>query len=148
MLADAGVRAAKSKERGYKLNDSGGLVLFITKSGGKLWRIRYMYRGKEKLLSFGPYPKVSLLNARDQRDAAKAVLREGTRLFKNAFTRRSVRTLRTPSKPLPEAGTLEAFPLGPSGMARTCSIAYKHMFSRPSESCQSTISPHRWCWGC
>ena len=36
-----------------------------------------MYRGKEKLLSFGPYPKVSLLNARDQRDAAKAVLREG-----------------------------------------------------------------------
>ena len=82
MLADAGVRAAKSKERGYKLNDSGGLVLFITKSGGKLWRLRYTYRGKEKLLSFGPDPKVSLLNARDQRDAAKAVLREGTRLFK------------------------------------------------------------------
>ena len=61
----------------YKLNDSGGLVLFVSKAGGKLWRLRYTYQGKEKLLSFGPYPQVSLANARDQRDAAKAVLRDG-----------------------------------------------------------------------
>ena len=77
MLTDAGVRAAKPKGRDYKLNDSGGLVLFVSKAGGKLWRLRYTYQGKEKLLSFGPYPQVSLANARDQRDAAKALLREG-----------------------------------------------------------------------
>ena len=77
MLTDAGVRAARPKERDYKLNDSGGLVLFVTKAGGKLWRLRYTYQSKEKLLSLGPYPKVSLANARDQRDAAKALLRDG-----------------------------------------------------------------------
>ena len=77
MLTDAGVRAAKPKEHDYKLNDSGGLVLFVTKAGGKLWRLRYVYHGKEKLLSFGPYPKVGLADARYQRDAAKALLREG-----------------------------------------------------------------------
>ena len=77
MLTDAGVRAAKPRERDYKLNDYGGLVLFVSKAGGKLWRLRYTYQGREKLLSFGSYPQVSLANARNQRDAAKAVLREG-----------------------------------------------------------------------
>ena len=78
MLTDAGIRAAKPRDRDYKLNDSGGLVLFVTKAGGKLWRLRYTYAGKEKLLSFGPYPELSLANAREQRDAAKTLLREGT----------------------------------------------------------------------
>ncbi len=54
MLTDAGVGAAKPRDRDYKLSDSGGLVLFVTKAGGKLWRLRYTYQGKEKLLSFGP----------------------------------------------------------------------------------------------
>ena len=77
MLTDAGVRSAKPKDRTYKLNDTGGLVLFVTVAGSKLWRMRYTFQGKEKLLSFGPYPKLSLAQARDQRDAAKALLRAG-----------------------------------------------------------------------
>ena len=77
MLTDAAVRAAKPKDTAYKLTDSGGLVLFITPSGGKLWRMRYSFQGKEKLLSFGPYPAVGLAKARDERDAANALLRAG-----------------------------------------------------------------------
>ena len=55
VLTDAGVRAAKPKDRTYKLTDAGGLVLFVTTAGSKLWRMRYTFQGKEKLLSFGPY---------------------------------------------------------------------------------------------
>ena len=77
MLTDAGVKAAKPKERAYKLTDGGGLVLFVAPTGSKLWRMRYTYGGKEKLLSFGPYPEVSLSQARDERDAAKKLLRAG-----------------------------------------------------------------------
>ncbi len=77
MLTDAGVRAAKPKERAYKLTDGGGLVLFVAPTGSKLWRMRYTFGGKEKLLSFGPYPQVSLAQARDERDGAKKLLRAG-----------------------------------------------------------------------
>lgn len=77
MLTDATVRAAKPRERAYKLPDSGGLLLFVSPSGGKLWRMRYALKGKEKLLSFGPYPSVSLAEARAQRDEARALLRSG-----------------------------------------------------------------------
>ena len=56
MLTDVGVRAAKPKDRAYKLTDAGGLVLFVSTAGGKLWRMRYTFQGNEKLLSFGPYP--------------------------------------------------------------------------------------------
>ncbi len=90
MLTDAGVRSARAKDRPYKLNDTGGLVLFVTKGGSKLWRMRYTFQGKEKLLSFGPYPKLSLAQARDQRDAAKALLREGKDPGFNKRIRRAI----------------------------------------------------------
>ncbi len=77
MLTDAGVRAAKPKERAYKLTDGGGLLLFVAPTGSKLWRMRYTFGGKEKLLSFGPYPEVGLAQAREERDATKALLRAG-----------------------------------------------------------------------
>ena len=50
MLTDAAVRAAKPRERAYKLTDSGGLVLYVAPTGSKLWRLRYSFQGKEKLL--------------------------------------------------------------------------------------------------
>jgi integrase len=77
MLTDAAARAAKPKERAYKLTDGGGLHLFVTPAGGKLWRLRYEIGGKEKLLSIGPYPEVGLARAREARSAAKALLRAG-----------------------------------------------------------------------
>jgi integrase len=77
MLTDTKVRNAKPRDKGYKIADSGGLHLFVSPAGGKLWRYRYEFGGKEKLLSLGPYPENTLLDARVSRDAARAILREG-----------------------------------------------------------------------
>jgi hypothetical protein len=68
--------AAKA-EKAYKMYDSGGLFLLVTKGGGKLWRMKYELGGREKLLSFGPYPDVTITAARDARDAARVELRAG-----------------------------------------------------------------------
>lgn len=76
-LSDTKIRKAAAAEKAYKLSDGAGLHLFVTPSGGKLWRFRYEFSGKEKLLSLGPYPAVSLAEARELRDAAKARLRMG-----------------------------------------------------------------------
>lgn len=76
-LTDARIRNAKAAESSYKLTDGGGLHLFISPSGGKLWRYRYEIDGKEKALSLGAYPAVTLAEAREARDAAKATLRAG-----------------------------------------------------------------------
>ncbi len=54
--------------------DSGGLYLYLSASGVKLWRVKYRFSGKEKTLSLGEYPKVSLTEARKQRDEAKELL--------------------------------------------------------------------------
>ncbi len=77
MLTDVQIRKAKPAEKSYRLTDSGGLHLYVTPAGGKLWRMRYEFAGKEKLLSFGPYPAISLSDAREARDQAKAELRAG-----------------------------------------------------------------------
>ena len=58
LLTDAAAQSGKAKQKAYKLNDSGGLVLYVTASGSELWRMHYTFQGKEKLLSFGPYAEV------------------------------------------------------------------------------------------
>lgn len=77
MLTDKNIKGAAPTGKAYKLYDAAGLHLVVTPSGGKLWRLRYQYGGKEKLLSFGPYPDLTLAAARTARDEAKAALREG-----------------------------------------------------------------------
>jgi integrase len=77
MLTDVAVRKAIPRESAFKIFDSGGLFLVVTPSGGKLWRMRYKIAKREKLLSFGPYPEVTLAAARDARDSARADLRAG-----------------------------------------------------------------------
>ncbi|MDI7923381.1 tyrosine-type recombinase/integrase [Ferirhizobium litorale] len=77
MLTDTQIKKAKPAEKPFKLSDAGGLHLYVTPAGGKLWRLKYRFGGKEKLLSIGPYPAVSLLDARTARDDAKSVLRQG-----------------------------------------------------------------------
>ncbi len=77
MLTDVQIRKAKPSEKPYRLPDGGGLHLFITAAGGKLWRMRYEVAGKEKLLSFGPYPDVTLAEARERRDESRRMLRQG-----------------------------------------------------------------------
>lgn len=76
-LTDVQIRNAKPQDTPYKLADGGGLHLYITPKGGKLWRLKYRIHGKEKLLSIGGYPEVSAAEARKRREEAKALLKEG-----------------------------------------------------------------------
>ena len=73
-LSDTSIRNAKPAEKPYKLYDSDGLFIQVTPSGGKWWRLKYRFNGKEKLLSLGTYPDVSLASARSRREEAKTLL--------------------------------------------------------------------------
>lgn len=77
-LSDKACKNAKPKEKSYKLFDGGGLFLEVTPTGSKLWRLKYHFLGKEKRISFGAYPLVSLADARYQRDQAKRLLIQDT----------------------------------------------------------------------
>jgi len=70
-LSPVQVRNAKSREKSYKLFDGGGLYLEVTPIGSKLWRMKIRVDGRERLLSFGKYPDISLEQARARRDEAR-----------------------------------------------------------------------------
>ncbi|MEL7452868.1 MAG: integrase arm-type DNA-binding domain-containing protein [Pseudomonadota bacterium] len=76
-LTDTAIRNAKPKEKPRKIFDERGLFLLVQPSGGKLWRLKYRYLGKEKKLSLGRYPDVSLKMARERRDEARTLLANG-----------------------------------------------------------------------
>ena len=76
-LTDTAVRAAKPRDKEYKLADGGGLYLLVTPSGGRLWRVKFRVLGIEKKLAIGRYPDVSLGEARKARDAAREVVGAG-----------------------------------------------------------------------
>lgn len=73
-LTDAALRKTKPTDKVQRLFDGGGLYLEISRSGGKLWRQKYRFGGKEKRLAHGIYPDVSLAEARERRDAARKLL--------------------------------------------------------------------------
>jgi len=77
VLSDTRVRAAKPREKAYKLYDERGLFLFVTPTGGRLWRLKYRVRDREKLISLGAYPDVGLKRAREKRDEARKLLADG-----------------------------------------------------------------------
>ena len=77
-LTERAIKALKPHENPYKVADGLGLHLSITPSGGKLWRLKYRFAGKEKLLSFGPWPDVTLAAARALAADARAALRAGS----------------------------------------------------------------------
>lgn len=77
VLTDTKIKQAKPAERQYKLYDSRGLFLIVTPAGGKWWRLKYRYNGKEKMLSLGTYPDTSLQRARGKRDDARTLLSDG-----------------------------------------------------------------------
>ncbi|NUJ80265.1 tyrosine-type recombinase/integrase [Methylocystis sp. FS] len=68
---------AKPAAKPYKLSDGGGLHIIVKPSGSKLWRLKYRFLGKERLLSFGEFPLFSLAEARTKRDEAKKLLASG-----------------------------------------------------------------------
>jgi integrase len=74
---DTYFRHLKPAEKDYKRSDEGGLFMLVTTTGSQLWRFGYRYDGKQKLLAIGPYPIISLVDARAKRDHAKRLLAEG-----------------------------------------------------------------------
>ena len=76
-LTDTKARNAKPKEKQFKLFDTEGLFLLIAPAGGKWWRFKYRFGGKEKLLSLGTYPEVGLAKARQRRDSAREQVADG-----------------------------------------------------------------------
>ncbi|MEQ1639280.1 MAG: integrase arm-type DNA-binding domain-containing protein [Novosphingobium sp.] len=76
-LTAVAIKAAKGRDKQYKLADSGGLHLLVLPSGQRYWRMNYRYLGKYKTLAFGVWPEVDLASARAQRDAARKLLASG-----------------------------------------------------------------------
>jgi integrase len=90
-LTDTAIRNAKPGEKTIKLFDERGLYLEVSRSGGKWWRLKYRFDGKEKRLSLGVYPDVSLKDARERRDAARKLLADGTDPSENRKAQKSAR---------------------------------------------------------
>lgn len=78
MLSEAAIRNAKPRDKNYKLFDGDGLYIEVVPSGGKWWRFKYRYDGKEKRLSLGTYPDTSLKLAREKRNDSRQLLAAGT----------------------------------------------------------------------
>ena len=77
-LTDTTIKKAKPGDKPVKLSDGKGLYLLVNPVGSKLWRWKYRFLGKEKLMSLGAYPDVSLAQARDGMGAARKLLASGT----------------------------------------------------------------------
>lgn len=76
-ISDTHLRQAKPAEKAYKIYDSEGLYAIVNPNGGKWWRFKYRFDGKEKTLAIGTYPTLSLKQAREQRDSARKLLATG-----------------------------------------------------------------------
>ncbi len=76
-LTDAKIRQAKARDRAWKLTDGNGLYILVRPNGSRRWKFRFRVNGKEQTLSFGPYPLISLKEARFLRDEARLELYRG-----------------------------------------------------------------------
>jgi len=76
-LTDLVLRGIKKTGKAQKHSDGGGLYLYVSPEGSTLWRMDYRYAGKQKTLSFGKYPRVTLKEAREKRETAKKLLDNG-----------------------------------------------------------------------
>ncbi len=77
MLSDAKLRALKPRDQSYRVTDERGLYVQVSTSGARLWRFKYTFDGKEKLLAIGQYPDVPLSLARERRDEARKLVAQG-----------------------------------------------------------------------
>ena len=96
-LTDTALRNAKPGQKPRKLFDSLGLFVIVNPNGSRWWRIKYRFGGKEKLLSLGVYPDVSLQEARRRRDEYRQLLANGVnpsnhRKDEHAATKEAVTT--------------------------------------------------------
>lgn len=76
-LSDAKIKALKPKTKDYRVSDEAGLCIQVTAKGSKLWRLRYTFQKKEKMLALGKYPEIGLAAARRARDQARSEIAAG-----------------------------------------------------------------------
>jgi integrase len=76
-LTDVKVKNERAREKKFRLADGGGLYLQVEPTGAKLWRWKYRFGGREKVMAFGQYPKVSLSEARQKHEEASKILGSG-----------------------------------------------------------------------
>ncbi|MFC1681636.1 tyrosine-type recombinase/integrase [Pseudomonadota bacterium] len=76
-LTDTKIRNLKPTSKSFKMFDGGGLYIEVQPAGGKWWRLKYRYENKEKRISLGTYPDVTLKDARGRRDDARKLLANG-----------------------------------------------------------------------
>ena len=77
-LADVQIKRIKPNIKPRKVSDGGGLFLWVTPAGGKIWRWTYRHEGRAKLMTFGKYPDISLAQARERHSEARKLLATGT----------------------------------------------------------------------
>jgi integrase len=90
-LTNTEIRNAKPKEKTSRLYDERGLYLEVSPKGGKWWRFKYSFEGKEKRLSLGVYPDISLKDARDRRDEARKLVANGIDPSENRKAKKAAR---------------------------------------------------------
>jgi hypothetical protein len=127
-LTDAAARNAKSREKPYKLSDGHRLYLQIEPSGSKLWRLKYRFDEKEKRLSFGAYPAVTLARAREQQVEARRLL--GTGIDPGEYKKQTRR-----AAVVAGANTFEA-------VAREWYLKFSSVWAK---SHSSKVLPRPWC---
>jgi len=76
-LTQSLIRKAKPREKPYKLYDFQGLCLLVNLNGSRCWRFNYRFGGRQKTISFGGFPEISLEEAREKRDEARAKVKAG-----------------------------------------------------------------------
>ncbi len=76
-LSDKQCKSAEPREKPYKLSDGMGMYLEVMPNGSKYWRMKYRFNDKEKRLAIGVYPETTLKEAREQRDKARKMLKDG-----------------------------------------------------------------------
>jgi integrase len=77
VLTDTEIRKAKPKDKPYQMTDGRGLFLWVTPKGAKLWRWKYRFNGDQKQISYGQYPDVPLVDARERHAEARKLLAAG-----------------------------------------------------------------------
>ncbi len=76
-LTDIKIKSLKPKDKPYKVFDGNGLYVYVTPAGGKKWRIKYYYNGKDSIYTIGDYPAVSLRDARFRLLEIKEMISQG-----------------------------------------------------------------------
>ena len=145
-LNDRVLRSAKPWDKAYRLADGGGLYMEVSPAGGKWWRWKYRFGGKEKRLSLGVYPDVSRKAAREGRETQRQQLSAGIDPGEaRKAGKRSPRREPRASRPLRKSGTRSSHRGGSPATATASPDVWRRTCSRGSASDRSQKSERRTC---